>query len=54
MPHLINDIPVHAGDDRYHMVVEIPSGTNDKWQTDAQSGEQYWDQLDGKNRVIRF
>lgn len=54
MTHLINDVPLHAGGGLYHMVVEIPAGTNDKWQTDAVSGTQYWDTLDGQPRVIRF
>ena len=54
MPHLIRDVPLRAGNGLFNMVVEIPSGTNDKWQTDADTGEQYWDQIDGKPRVIKF
>lgn len=54
MVHLIDEVPLQAGDDLYHMVVEIPSGTNDKWQTDARTGAQYWDTVNGQPRVIRF
>lgn len=52
--HLINDIPYKTADGTYQMVVEIPAGTNEKWQTDPQDGTFYHDQKDGKPRIINF
>lgn len=36
------------------MVVEIPAGTNEKWQTCPETGEFYHDEKDGVPRVINF
>lgn len=52
--HLINDPPYKTTDGNYRMVVEIPSGTNEKWQTDVTTGLQYHDQENGMPRIIRF
>lgn len=52
--HLINEVPYKTAEGCYQMVVEIPSGTNEKWQTDPVTGEFYHDQIDGVPRVINF
>ena len=54
MPHRVNDIPYRAVNGDYQMVVEIPAGTNEKWQTDAVTGQFYHDQINGVPRVINF
>lgn len=50
----VHGIPYRDEQGRYLMVVEIPAGTNEKWQTDPVSGGFYHDQKDGIARVINF
>lgn len=52
--HLINDIPYKNPDGTYAMVVEIPAGTVEKWQTDAKTGQLYHEHVNGKPRIIDF
>ncbi len=51
--HMVNDVP-YKKNGLYQMVVEIPAGTNEKWQTDPEAGTFYHDQKDGKPRIINF
>ena len=37
-----------------HVVVEIPAGTNAKWEVEKASGGLHWEQKDGKPRVVQF
>jgi inorganic pyrophosphatase len=53
-PHMVNDIPYRVPSGAYQMVVEIPAGTNEKWQTDATTGQFYHDQVNGIPRIINF
>lgn len=52
--HMINEVPYKTPEGLYQMVVEIPAGTNEKWQTDPKTGEFYHDQIDGRPRIINF
>jgi inorganic pyrophosphatase len=52
--HFVDGVPYKTPDGLYQMVVEIPAGTNEKWQTDAASGAFYHDTIAGKPRVINF
>ncbi len=52
--HLIHDVAYHPGTGQYHMVVEIPAGTNEKWQTDPNSGELYLQHVEGRPRIMKF
>ncbi len=36
------------------VVVEIPAGTNDKWEVDKITGRLAWEQRDGSPRVVSF
>jgi inorganic pyrophosphatase len=54
MPNLVQDIPYKTADGQYQAVIEIPSGTLEKWQTDPVSGDFYHDVKDGKPRIINF
>ncbi len=36
------------------VVVEIPAGTNDKWEVDKTTGRLAWEQRDGRPRVVSF
>ena len=52
--HLVQD---HAGllnNGLVQIVVEIPSGTNDKWQVNKRTGALEWEQHDGATRVIQY
>ncbi len=51
--HLINDIAYKDGEN-FNMVVEIPAGTNEKWQTNAVSGALYFEHVNGKPRIIDY
>lgn len=51
--HLVHDLEYKQGD-TYTMVLEIPAGTDEKWQTCAESGEMYFEHVDGKPRYIQY
>lgn len=51
--HLINEVP-YKKEQTYKAVVEIPSGTNEKWQTSALTGSLYFEHVDGKPRIIEY
>ena len=52
--HMINEVPYKTGDGVYQMVVEIPAGTREKWQTDPVTGGFYHDKINGVPRIIDF
>lgn len=52
--HMIDEVLYKTVDGFYQMVVEIPAGTNEKWQTDPKTGDFYHDTIAGKPRVINF
>lgn len=37
-----------------HVVVEIPAGTNDKWEVDKETGGLRWEEEHGAHRVVRY
>lgn len=52
--HMVNGVPYKTADGTYQMVVEIPAGTDEKWQTDPVTGEFYHDKENGVPRIINF
>jgi inorganic pyrophosphatase len=50
----VHGIAYKSPQGQYRMVVEIPAGTSEKWQTDPASGAFYHDEKDGAPRVINF
>lgn len=52
--HLIHDVPVKNKNGSYNVVVEIPTGTVEKYETDKQTGQLYQTQKDGSPRRIGF
>jgi inorganic pyrophosphatase len=54
MSNVVQDISYKTSNGYYQAVIEIPSGTLEKWQTDAKTGLFYHDVKDGKPRVINF
>jgi inorganic pyrophosphatase len=54
MLHMVNEVPYRDASGKYQMVVEIPAGTIEKWQTDAITGQFYHDRINGQPRIINF
>ncbi|TWT85473.1 Inorganic pyrophosphatase [Posidoniimonas polymericola] len=52
--HLVHDYPAEDVSGLVNVVVEIPAGTNQKWETDKQSGRLVWDTKDGVPRVVAY
>jgi inorganic pyrophosphatase len=52
--NLIDDPPAVAGVGLVHVVVEIPAGTNDKWEVGKADGVLRWEQRDGRPRVVQY
>lgn len=50
----VRDHPTFGETGLVHVVVEIPTGTNDKWEVDGKTGELHWEVKDGKPRVIQY
>jgi inorganic pyrophosphatase len=51
--HLINDIDYKKGKD-YQILVEIPTGTREKWEVNHKTGHIEWEFRDGKPREVKF
>ena len=53
-PHFIDDIPLKNQANLVNVVVEIPTGTNAKWEVSKQTGKMIWDTKSGKKRIIQY
>lgn len=49
----LRDWPSRAGADTVNAVVEIPTGTNEKWEVKL-DGVMRWDIKDGKVRIVKY
>lgn len=52
--HFIDDFPARAEDGLVHVVVEIPAGTDAKWEVTKPDGELSWQMKDGQPRVVQY
>ncbi len=52
--HFIDGYAADLPDGRVRVVVEIPTGTNAKWEVDKATGDLRWEFRDGKPRVVQF
>lgn len=52
--HLVYDYPAFNLDSTINAIIEIPAGTNEKWQVNKISGKLEWEQKNGKNRVVNY
>lgn len=49
----LRDFPSRTGDHAVNAVVEIPTGTNEKWEVKL-DGVMRWDLKDGKVRIVKY
>jgi inorganic pyrophosphatase len=49
----LRDIPAKNPDGTVNIVVEIPSGTNQKWEV-KNNGKMEWDKKNGKPRIVAY
>ena len=52
--HLVHDYPPIDPDGNLNVVVEIPAGTNAKWEVEKESGKLEWEIKNGKPRVVSY
>lgn len=52
--HLVRDYPPVDAAGNINVLVEIPTGTNAKWEADKDSGELAWEFKDGKPREVAY
>ena len=52
--HFLDGYPARGRGDTIHVVVEIPAGTNDKWEVDKSDGSLAWEIKNGKPRVVQY
>ncbi len=51
--HLINDVAYKKGK-HYQALVEIPTGSRQKWEVNKKTGQIEWEFRDGKPREVKF
>jgi inorganic pyrophosphatase len=52
--NVYSDNPSRNADRTVNAVIEIPSGTNSKWETDVATGKLFWENQLGIRRMVRF
>ncbi len=53
-PHPWHAVPARRDDGLVHALIEIPAGTNAKWELDRDTGRLAWEQEDGRPRVVPY
>lgn len=53
--HFLNDFPALAGDNLIHIVVEIPAGSNQKWEVNKETGFLEWQRINSDSlRMVQY
>ena len=52
--NLLTDYPAIAEDGSVNVVIEIPAGTEQKWEVNKTSGIIEWEQVDGTGRIVNY
>jgi inorganic pyrophosphatase len=52
--HLVDDIDPMAGENTVRVVVEIPTGSTQKWEVVKSSGDLQWEFRKGKPRLVKY
>ncbi|MEC7394112.1 MAG: inorganic diphosphatase, partial [Verrucomicrobiota bacterium] len=50
----LHEIPYRNPDGSYNLFIEIPAGTQQKWEVNKRSGKLESEEKDGKKRVVKF
>ena len=50
----IHEKPYRNSDGSYNLFVEIPAGTQQKWEVNKRSGKLEWEEKAGKKRIVEF
>ena len=50
----LHETPYRNPDGSYNFFIEIPAGTQQKWEVNKRSGKLEWEEKDGKKRVVQF
>jgi len=53
-PRYLDGYAAFADHGLVHVVVEIPAGTNDKWEVEKSSGALRWEQENGRPRIVQY
>tara|TARA_B100000686_G_C16793430_1_gene980416 strand:+ start:1839 stop:2525 length:687 start_codon:yes stop_codon:yes gene_type:complete len=46
--------PARTGNGLLHVIVEIPAGTNQKWEVTKSDGKMIWEMKKGKRRIVKY
>ncbi|MDH3997918.1 MAG: inorganic diphosphatase [Desulfuromonadales bacterium] len=52
--HLLHGYSAFSDENSINAVIEIPTGTNAKWEVDKSSGQLQWEFKKGKPRVVKY
>ena len=52
--HFIDDFSAFGTDESIHVVIEIPTGSTEKWEVDKTTGTLRWEFKHGKPRVVSY
>lgn len=52
--HLVHDVPAYAADNLVNVIVEVPTGTLEKWEVSKTTGQLFLEQKDGQGRRINY
>ena len=52
--HLVNEIPAFNKNKELNILIEIPAGTNGKWEVNKESGNLEWEFKNGNPRVVQY
>ena len=50
----LKDFPPTNPDSTLNAVIEIPAGTNEKWEVNKETGQLFWEKVDGVPRVVQY
>ena len=54
-PHLLDDISAYSEDSLVQVVIEIPAGSNQKWEVNKQTGQIEWQKITADSfRIIDY
>jgi inorganic pyrophosphatase len=52
--HFLHGYPAMVGDSLVNVVIEIPTGTLEKWEVNKENGELEWSEINGSKRVVNY